>query len=682
MLDEAGQGTIMAGNREERAAIVSAHPETDTDPGWRHRRDHYRARMNREVLVVGICSSRPPAYTITAGARACGKGEAWYGVRAPRCGIHIVWAAISGLTGSARASTEVLWAIPASSVRLIETVGKEELARIARSAMLAPKRAWTGAAVRVSYGYGHIDEHCTRKPSAGTTHGREETSGRTAKSRVEWGGRIAAGERCCACVTLLQVVQGEVDTGTSTECSEDGEFFSEEEEDVRQARGWREERPDAQRELEEQVAMRGRGVESQKKTAKEKLKGNKSPEGVCRLAPQGETEEVEEKWRYACCLSVRVGELPKLRVMVKGVAIETLMDTGSAKSFIAPRVVEQCGLPTKALQEAQKFVCANGQELRTKEEVEEVPLKMGEWEGSHSLLVADSSQPMLLGIDFFERNVENWSFRYKKITLRADRKKQHAEEEFAPVKVEPPRAAIPGRDQLRRLTWERTVKKGWKAEELRKKREKDRRPFRKASAAEEEADSADEERASREPNEREETRKTVDKPVKRSRIGEDTPFQIAGPDEWDEKPRATTTTKKGPGSQKGQDEARSENATLGPTMEVCSIVRARKWLRNGTAAMVGFIKIERVQNELQFVGTLQSGEGGTATAMLSGMPEQYPILELPSQWLRKEGKEVAEDVAKMLDEYAELFQELPRGGSEGKSHPASHRNTTRGGTGV
>ncbi|PHJ20723.1 retrotransposon nucleocapsid protein, partial [Cystoisospora suis] len=79
------------------------------------------------------------------------------------------------------------------------------------------------------------------------------------------------------------------------------------------------------------------------------------------------------------------------------------------------------------------------------------------------------------------------------------------------------------------------------------------------------------------------------------------------------------------------------------------------------------MEIERVQNERQFVGTLQSAEGGTATATLSRMPEQYPILEMPSEWLRKEGKEVAENVGKMLDEYAELFQELPRGGVKGRA---------------
>lgn len=49
-------------------------------------------------------------------------------------------------------------------------------------------------------------------------------------------------------------------------------------------------------------------------------------------------------------------------------------------------------------------------------------------------------------------------------------------------------------------------------------------------------------------------------------------------------------------------------------------------------------------------------------AKLSGMPEEYPIAGLPSKWLEKDGKLIEKDVARILDQSEEVFQELPKGG--------------------
>lgn len=93
------------------------------------------------------------------------------------------------------------------------------------------------------------------------------------------------------------------------------------------------------------------------------------------------------------------------------------------------------------------------------------------------MLVADSSQAMLLGFDFLEANGEYWSFRFRKLTLRADRRVQQAAENFTSVKVEAPVAAEVAKDHLGKRTWERQVKKTRSKDELKLKRERDRRPF-------------------------------------------------------------------------------------------------------------------------------------------------------------------------------------------------------------
>lgn len=92
-------------------------------------------------------------------------------------------------------------------------------------------------------------------------------------------------------------------------------------------------------------------------------------------------------------------------------------------------------------------------------------------------------------------------------------------------------------------------------------------------------------------------------------------------------------------------------------MKVCSIARAQKWITKRKATAMGFTRIERAQDERQFVGAVPAGKA-PVTAMLSGVAEQYPITKLPSDWFEKEGKEVPKDVEKILDKNAGPFQEL------------------------
>lgn len=56
------------------------------------------------------------------------------------------------------------------------------------------------------------------------------------------------------------------------------------------------------------------------------------------------------------------------------------------------------------------------------------------------------------------------------------------------------------------------------------------------------------------------------------------------------------------------------------------------------------------------------------------MPENYRILEKPSDWLKKEGKLIEKDSESILDRFAGLFQELPGGRTENRA--IQHHVTT------
>lgn len=71
---------------------------------------------------------------------------------------------------------------------------------------------------------------------------------------------------------------------------------------------------------------------------------------------------------------------------------------------------------------------------------------------------------------------------------------------------------------------------------MKRKREKDRRPFRKATP-EEDAEQGSEEEGKEDEARESTVKKTVKELTQISRIGEDTPFSVAGPEEWNEKPK-------------------------------------------------------------------------------------------------------------------------------------------------
>lgn len=87
---------------------------------------------------------------------------------------------------------------------------------------------------------------------------------------------------------------------------------------------------------------------------------------------------------------------------------------------------------------------------------------------------------MLLGFNFLRRHAKMWDLERGKIQvcgMRGVQQIDRAGEEYQPVRVEPPVRPDPEKQPGKATTWTKGSKKKRPEEELRKKREKDRRPF-------------------------------------------------------------------------------------------------------------------------------------------------------------------------------------------------------------
>ena len=227
---------------------------------------------------------------------------------------------------------------------------------------------------------------------------------------------------------------------------------------------------------------------------------------------------------------------------------------------------------------------------------------------------------------------------------------------------EPAPLQLPEED-IKRLTWTQESGRKKTKEELKEKRERDRVPFRRATPEEEL-----QENKSRKEHEERSERGSSNEPdnerKERRRWGEDTPFRMATAEEWGERPRRIRTKGRAAGPAETGKEARER--TAGPTEKedvgMCSPTQMRRGLRKGKIQLLGAIKIEEEEEGKQ----AKEKERAKQEIMLSGLPEEYPILKRPSEWLREENKEVDKDVGELLDEFRELFRELPRGGAKGR----------------
>lgn len=83
----------------------------------------------------------------------------------------------------------------------------------------------------------------------------------------------------------------------------------------------------------------------------------------------------------------------------------------------------------------------------------------------------------------------------------------------------------------------------------------------------------------------------------KARTGEATSLRIAGPEKWEDGQKLRATAKEVRGTKRGRGSPEGPAAATEPTLEICAVVRARKWIANGKTTMVGLVKIEGAEEE-------------------------------------------------------------------------------------
>lgn len=152
------------------------------------------------------------------------------------------------------------------------------------------------------------------------------------------------------------------------------------------------------------------------------------------------------------------------------------------------------------------------------------------------------------------------------------------------------------------------------------------------------------------------------------RKGEEIPFTFAQVKEWEQRPRAVLRE----GTVRGQNGEGGKAAHAGRRarriVEVCALTEAAEWIRKGEAEVAGMVRWPAASyGERRELIACSTGLASQRWGRLSGMPENYPILLKPSEWLRKEAKQADEDVETILDSFPGSLQELPKGEIEDKA---------------
>lgn len=124
------------------------------------------------------------------------------------------------------------------------------------------------------------------------------------------------------------------------------------------------------------------------------------------------------------------------------------------------------------------------------------------------------------------------------------------------------------------------------------RREKDRQPFRTAAPEGDEQESSLEEEVTGATKESK-AGKLVRKGNLRVRKGDDTPFRIAGPGEWNGRAENGPPRSDGPqhSSERGTGRRTTYDSPL--AVEVCSLAKAKRWIEKGIVVTAGILNLAR-----------------------------------------------------------------------------------------
>lgn len=186
-----------------------------------------------------------------------------------------------------------------------------------------------------------------------------------------------------------------------------------------------------------------------------------------------------------------------------------------------------------------QFVCANGRKLKVAQCVREATVQLGKRVFTTELLIAETSQEVLLGYDFLRKAVSVWNSGKGTSVLRRPEATSVEERKREEARVEGPAQPQLKEEETKKVTRTQKSGKTKPEEELQERRAKDRIPFKRASREEE----AQKESGEGEMEEKDEVRlsKTEQK-RNRGSFGEnrlfklERSFQLVEVEDWEKKP--------------------------------------------------------------------------------------------------------------------------------------------------
>lgn len=350
--------------------------------------------------------------------------------------------------------------------------------------------------------------------------------------------------------------------------------------------------------------------------------------------------------------------------------VTALMDTGASRSFIHPELAATLKATTQELRTPYYFAGVAGPTLTATQWIPKVALQVKEWTGHHHFVIAALGHEVILGWDFWLKSCLGWDGDKGRLRLGAQENEkemnggpwQNRLNDIAPGPTVTQREAG---EQRQGLTWQRGDP-AQKNEKRRTFREKERRKARFVVRAEEATAPQEESRAGSQPKDVPATlpdrggekqakqREEANKKSTARQRKEEQPFLL-------ERVNGTPVQTEGePEVSREEQRVEGQHSVL-RSGKLCSITQFRTWLRRGEVDVIYAAKISRGEQR----------QVGHRIWVASKAPAARPK---PSQVMQEAGQPLQEDLANLLDEFADIFQDLPPGGV--KNREIKHRIPT------
>lgn len=190
-------------------------------------------------------------------------------------------------------------------------------------------------------------------------------------------------------------------------------------------------------------------------------------------------------------------QLPQVGIRIVGAPYAALLATGAIRSSIRESSHKKAELTVENCRKEETFKRADGRRLRVARQALGLKLGTNGKQIHMGLLIAETSQEILLGYDFLRRYVKSWEFKEGKVTFVGEHPGTAKEQKEVRAELTTPAQPKLSGEEQRKLTWTPADEREKPEEELKSRRGRDGQPIRIASADEAEQEVA---RAEEEPD--------------------------------------------------------------------------------------------------------------------------------------------------------------------------------------